>query len=259
MMCFRSGIILGLCLSFVAFVPAAEESLPKPPPSEGKDIHGDPLPRHARARLGTVRFHHGVPLTDLSFTPDGKSLISTGNDQSLCVWDPKTGKELFSQVSNEARSSPFAQSVNSLLSPDARVMATFDNISNLKVWDTGSGRLLHTLSEQSAPAASGRVFFTPDSKVLVSTGTRMKNNDSLSVLRVWELATGRELPDLELQSAPNAQGFGVNDLSFSDDGKLAVATGSNGQRNDVVRVWNMTTGKMLPVPSAPPVRTTLSS
>jgi len=63
-------------------------------PAPGRDLFGDPLPKGAVARLGTVAFRHGTVNSSLSnsltFTPDGKQLISSGGGW-LRRWDVATG------------------------------------------------------------------------------------------------------------------------------------------------------------------------
>jgi len=43
------------------------------------DRHGDPLPEHARARLGNVPFHDGSLVNQVFYTPDAKSLVTVNN------------------------------------------------------------------------------------------------------------------------------------------------------------------------------------
>ena len=61
------------------------------------DWLGDPLPAGAIARLGSVRFYHGPDLHRLSFTPDGKRIISEGKE-SVRLWDAVTGTEIKSRL-----------------------------------------------------------------------------------------------------------------------------------------------------------------
>jgi WD40 repeat protein len=66
------------------------------------DVHGDPLPAGASARLGSSRLQHGGSIDVLSFVPDGKGLLLIGTsdrfrfdaDNTVRLWDPNTGKEV---------------------------------------------------------------------------------------------------------------------------------------------------------------------
>src|SRR5262249_24162119 len=58
------------------------------------DLHGDPLPPGARARLGTVRFRHTASVRGAGFSGDGKMLITEDYTGLILFWDAATGKEL---------------------------------------------------------------------------------------------------------------------------------------------------------------------
>jgi WD40 repeat protein len=57
-------------------------------------VHGDPLPAGAVARLGTTRWRHGATISYVAFGPDGKTLITAGQDNTVRLWDLATGKEI---------------------------------------------------------------------------------------------------------------------------------------------------------------------
>ena len=47
------------------------------------DAEGDPLPRGAVMRIGTLRLRHDDTVTSIAFAPDGKTLVSCGHDGTL--------------------------------------------------------------------------------------------------------------------------------------------------------------------------------
>src|SRR5260370_662289 len=65
--------------------PNALISVEVEPPGENKDEHGDPLPAGAVARLGTTRWRHDRAVGFATFVPDGKSVVTVGDDMTVRV------------------------------------------------------------------------------------------------------------------------------------------------------------------------------
>lgn len=88
---------LGVCLILAALVmwpgPAFDRSAPPPPPPVRLDYHGDPLPPGAITRLGCARLRHASGMLHVTFSPDGKSILTYGR-WGVCAWCRKTGKRL---------------------------------------------------------------------------------------------------------------------------------------------------------------------
>jgi WD40 repeat protein len=66
--------------------PDAAEGNPVP-----VDRHGDPLPDGALLRFGTVRFRHSGGAHAIALSPDGKTLVTEGED-AVRLWDAVTAK-----------------------------------------------------------------------------------------------------------------------------------------------------------------------
>src|SRR5205085_2771365 len=76
----------------VASRVAAGEGSAKNDKPKRVNLHGDPLPEGALARLGTVRFRHPDPVKVATFSPDGKMIASTCGKDTVYLWDT-TGRE----------------------------------------------------------------------------------------------------------------------------------------------------------------------
>ncbi|MEX2317688.1 MAG: WD40 repeat domain-containing protein [Pirellulales bacterium] len=60
-------------------------------PTPATDSVGDPMPPGARLRIGTLRFRHPGNVAELALSPDGKTVVTLGDQ--LIAWDTATGTE----------------------------------------------------------------------------------------------------------------------------------------------------------------------
>jgi RNA polymerase sigma factor (sigma-70 family) len=205
----------------------------EPPRSEHVDRAGDPLPPGALARLGTVRFRHpGHGVKELAFLPDRKTILTVDEGSSLRYWDAASGR-LLREVSVGDLS---VRAV--VVSPDHRLMAlaTFLPIKNdeptrgaIRVLDVETGKEVRTFARKDDDTDACALAFSPDSKLLLSLGSRN------GVLRVEEIASGEEL--LRHQFPRDVLAY----LALSPDGQtLAVISGPNSRK---MYVWRWQSGE----------------
>jgi multicomponent Na+:H+ antiporter subunit D len=126
----------------------------------------------------------------VSFSPDGKRIVSGSGDKTLKVWDAETGQLALTLDghsddghSDDGHSddghSDIVTSVS--FSPDGKQIVSGSGDDALKVWDAETGQLALTLDGHSDIVTS--VSFSPDGKRIVS-GSEDKT------LKVWDLKTG---------------------------------------------------------------------
>jgi len=111
----------------------------------------------------------------VSYSPDGKRIVSGEEDRTVNVWDAETGRQTFTLRGHLG-------AVNSVsFSPDGKWIASGSWDNTLKVWDAQTGQKTLTLKGHSEAVTS--VSFSPDGKRIVS-GSEDKT------VKVWDAQTG---------------------------------------------------------------------
>jgi RNA polymerase sigma factor (sigma-70 family) len=255
--------------------PPVANAAPKPAkkPQARLDRFGDPLPEGAVARLGTVRFRHGAEVRSVAFSPDGKTLASGGQDNTVRFWEIATSKEIrrFTAVTGLGAENAWVSSI--AFSPDGRFLAagTMNGPGEVVIWELATGKEARPL-RMNRPGVLC-LAFSPDGKVLAAgtqdglvhlwdAGTRKllrqlkgHQNQIESIafaaegkllasasrdrtIRLWDPATGHELRQLQGHTGM------VLAVAFSPDGK-SLASGSWG--DNIICIWDAATGKEIRV------------
>lgn len=134
---------------------------------------GQPPRLTLRHELGEAEYGY----FSLAFFPDGRTLVSSNGDNSVCLWDAATGQRLASFVAYPRPESWDLHAGCVAASPDGRTFATWA-LDGIKVWDRESLRLLRSMGPRGAIPTT--LAFTPDGKALIAA-------DRETVSR-WDLA-----------------------------------------------------------------------
>jgi WD40 repeat protein len=106
------------------------------------------------------------------------------------------------------------------VSPDASLVALFQDSPDVVLWDPAANRVVRTLKGHSGIA--DHVRFSPDGRLLA-----VASNDG--TIRVWNLAAAGDDPVLLTGTVEHTTA-----ISFSPDGRLIAGVGTDG----VVRLWS---------------------
>ena len=176
--------------------------------------------------LFTLSSHEGW-LSMLSWSPDGKRILSTGQDTTARIWDATTGEELVLFSGHGAASSSCVSHCTpetSAWSPNGERVVTMDEAGEVFIWDPETGEELLELSGHTAWVDSA--IWSPDGQLIATS-----SDDNTS--RIWDATTGQEL------------------RSYVGDGGEAYARWSpQGDRvlliysmNDLLVVWDASNGE----------------
>jgi WD40 repeat protein len=163
---------------------------------------------------------HSDRVNAVALTADGKRAVSASRDNTLKVWDLKSGRLLRTLEGHSRRVKGVA------LTPDGKRAVSASHDKTLKVWDVESGRALRTL-EGHTGVVSG-VALTTDGKRAVSASYD-------KTLKVWDLESGRALRTLEGHSAS------VAGVALTADSKRAVSA----SYDLTLKVWELESGRVL--------------
>jgi WD40 repeat protein len=162
----------------------------------------------------------------VAFSPDGQKLISGNSDQTVKLWDVRTGNLLRTLTEHPSQSSLSAPQVVAVAySPDGRTVASASTDGAVKLSDAASGEL----KAQVARATGTPVYtvcFSPD-------GENLAIGSSDGTVWVWDVA-GRTT-----KQTLKTYGGQVYSVNFSTNGKT-LATGGN---DGVLRLWDVQSGQ----------------
>ena len=163
----------------------------------------------------------------VAISPLGKITLFARTN-GIGVADLSTGREL--RTFNE----PATQIHSVAISPNGKLALSSDwgNGPNntLKLWDLANGRLLRMLSGHRAPV--DKIFFLPGGRLALSRSDAATSIGIAPELKLWELETGHVLRDFAIKGL----------VSFSADGKTALAWRPSGNEGNTLEVWSLETG-----------------
>jgi len=211
---------------------------------------------------------HTKPVNSVAFSPNGKTLISAGED-GVCLWDVNTGEYI--------KNFPI-HAVSAAFSPDGRTCAI---VSEMGIFIRNAHTLQHLESLAKNRGSEdnnfrgkdigsiGSVAFSPDGNTIASCGgnnihlwdshtnqllkTFIGHTESVNsvvfspdgetiasasddrTIRLWNVKTRKPVKTLM------AHASSVNSVVFSSDGETIASSGND----RIIRLWNASTGELL--------------
>jgi len=178
--------------------------------------------------VATLKGHTEIVYA-VTFSPDGKSLVTGSFDKTVKLWETATGKET-KTFTGPAGHQNLVLSV--AFSPDGRFLASGAADNTAKIWDVakaGSEAPYKNLAHANLVDA---VAFNP-------AGTQLATGSHDGTVRIWDVAKGQQVRQIAAHTMPMMTQ--VYCVAWSPDGKWVVS----GSLDHTLKLWDAATGTLV--------------
>ncbi|MDT5121852.1 MAG: hypothetical protein QOC96_1334 [Acidobacteriota bacterium] len=185
-----------------------------------------------------VQLGHSGRINAAAFSPDGRLVVSGGDDPIAIMWEAATGRVIRRLVGHKSPVTAVA------FSPDGRLILTGSGDSDetgetkekpdntARLWDAATGKELRRFVGHTARI--GVAEFSPDGQSVLTA------SDDGSA-RLWSAVTGRVIRRFVERGAS-----AVKVAQFSPDGRFVVTGGGDYDHEDyTIRLWDAATGAVV--------------
>jgi WD40 repeat protein len=172
---------------------------------------------------------HEKAIEEMDFTPDGRSLLSVGDDSAVLLWDLSDPSDI--PAPSELGTTSGAPAWSVTVSPDGATAASASEDGSIDLWD---------LQSQTPIDRTDLAFDT-------ITASFSPDGDLLMIGNGLGEVTGLAADDLAIVVPTfQAHGSDVWEIEFTEDGSRFATVSSDGR----VRVWDAETTELLDEPFA---------
>lgn len=164
---------------------------------------------------------HTQQVWTVAFSPDSKTIVSSGDEQFLRFWDVATGT-CYKTLSGHTR-----RVTSVVFSPDGKLLASCGEDQTIRLWDVQKGQCLKILKGHTKQLWT--TVFNVDGSLLASGGGDQ-------TIRLWDVQTGQCLKVLEGHTSC------VWSLDFSPTEATLLASASYDQ---TLKLWDIEEGKCI--------------
>ena len=170
----------------------------------------------------TILEGHTGDVYAIAFSPDGSTLASRSQDNTIRLWDVSTGAHKHTLEGHTDNGIPTADVTAIAFSPAGSILASGSADNTIRLWDAATGAHKHTLEGHTEAVTA--IAFSPDG--MLASGS------ADNTIRLWDAATGTHKHTLEGHTEA------VTAIAFSPDGSILAS----GSADNTIRLWDAATG-----------------
>lgn len=161
----------------------------------------------------------GGPVWTVAFSPDGRHVAASSFDETICIWEARTGLIVAKLKGHTDRVLGIA------FSPDGKRLVSGSRDGTARIWDVDTGLASEILFTGHTDTVES-VCYSPDGESIAS-----RSYDE--TVQIWDSGSGREIKKLPSQS-------GRGSVVYSPDGRKLACCGREG-----IKVYKTETGELL--------------
>jgi WD40 repeat protein len=157
----------------------------------------------------------------MALSPNGKTLVSGGEDAAINIWDWRTGEYQMSLQEHNGNVTSLA------IAPDSQILVS-GSLDGIRVWNLAyqPQRPLYILAKIGNPTTV--VAINPNGKILAS-------GDEEGNVQFWNLKQGKRISEF----SPHSEA--IRGLAFSANGEMLISASSD----RTIKIWDLASGQIL--------------
>lgn len=174
-----------------------------------------------KTEIETIQYRNeSRTITDILFNPDGTTLVSVIGKDVIQIWDLESG------TSKKKHKGFYNIQLQSLaISPSHNIVASGGNDYAIRLWNTKTGNLMHTLFQGNLVSS---LAFNKD-------GTTLTSGCWANRIRFWNPNTGQEYSQIEERDIE-----GIECIEYSPDFTLLAFGRTHGD----IQLWDVSRKKL---------------